>query len=76
MVTPIALFIACIEVHCGLKYQHWPMKDTSFLARQVVSGMLYPYNSDKINTKKSETLQKLMFTATGWPTDVPLVVLG
>jgi hypothetical protein len=42
----------------------------SFLTRVVVSGVLYPYNSYKTNAQKS------MFTATGGPTDMPLLVLG
>jgi len=29
--TLLALFIACTGVHCGLKYQHWPMKRTLFV---------------------------------------------
>jgi len=38
----------------GLKYQHWPMKQTFLLTRKVVSGILYPYNSDKTNAQKSD----------------------
>jgi len=26
--TLLASFTACTGVHCGLKYQHWPMKAT------------------------------------------------
>jgi len=26
--TKFALIITCPAVHCGLKYQHWPMKRT------------------------------------------------
>jgi hypothetical protein len=26
--TLLAWFIACSGFHCGLKYQHWPMKRT------------------------------------------------
>ena len=26
ILTLLALIIACTGVHCGLKYQHWPMK--------------------------------------------------
>jgi hypothetical protein len=50
----------------------------TFFAREVVSGVLYPYNSNKTNAQKLEisTKKKLMFTATGGPTDVPHVVLG
>ena len=28
VLTLLALSIACSGVHCGLKYQHWPMKRT------------------------------------------------
>jgi len=47
--TLLGLFITCSGVHCGLKYQHWPLNELSFLTRKVVSGILYPYNSDKTN---------------------------
>ena len=29
--TLLATFIDCFGVHCGLKYQHWPMKQKHFL---------------------------------------------
>jgi len=29
--TQLALIIADSGVHCGLKYQHWPMKQKLFL---------------------------------------------
>jgi len=29
--TLLGVFIACSGVHCGLKYQHWPMKQAHFL---------------------------------------------
>jgi len=29
--TQLALFIAGPVVHCGLKYQHWPLKRKLFL---------------------------------------------
>jgi len=42
----------------------------------VVSGILYPYNSEKKLMLKNQIYpQKTMFSATGVPTDVPLVVL-
>ena len=28
VLTLLALIITCTGVHCGLKYQHWPMKQT------------------------------------------------
>ena len=53
------------------------MKQTFLLTRKVVNGVLYPYNSDKTNAQKLEiSIKKLMFTAKGGPTGVPLVVLG
>jgi len=48
----------------------------TLLTRKVVSGLLYPYNSDKSNAQKLEISTKSMFTATLWPSDGPLVVLG
>jgi len=29
VLTLLALTVTCSGVHCGLKYQHWPMKQTS-----------------------------------------------
>ena len=52
--TLVALIIAHSRVNCGLKYQHWPISENSFVTRKVVSGILYPYNSEKINAQKSE----------------------
>ena len=54
VLTPLATIIACSEVHCGLKYQHWPMKQKLFLYQKHYQWLLYPYNSDKINAYKSE----------------------
>ena len=31
ILTLCALIIACCGVHCGLKYQHWPVKQKLFL---------------------------------------------
>jgi len=74
VLTLLGAIIACSGVHCGLKYQHWPMKQ--ILIRKVVSGVLYPYNSDKTIAQKSEISTNLTFTATEGPTDMSLVVLG
>jgi len=52
-VTLRALIIVHSGVHCGLKYQHWPMKRKLFLEK-AVSGVLCPYNSDKTNAQNSE----------------------
>jgi len=32
--TQLAFFIACPAVHCGLKYQHWPMNWTLVVAQK------------------------------------------
>ena len=48
----------------------------TFLTRKFVSGVPYPYNSDKSNAPKSEISTKSKFTATPGLTDAPLVVLG
>jgi hypothetical protein len=72
-----ALFIAGTGVYFGFKYQHWPMKRTFFVAREIVSAVLYPYNLNKTNAQKLEIFtNKSMFTSTGGPTDVPRMVLG
>jgi len=46
------------------------------LNRKVVSGVLYPCNSDKTNAQNWRYPQKSMFTATGGPTDMSLLVMG
>jgi len=47
------------------------------LTKKVVSGIIYPYNSDKTNVKKLEiSKKKSIFTATVGPTDMSLEVLG
>ena len=52
------------------------MNRTLVVPQKVVSGVLYPYNSDKTNAQKLEISTKSMFAATGVLTDMPLVVLG
>jgi hypothetical protein len=52
------------------------MKRTFFVAREIVSGILYPYNSNKLMLKFGDIHKKSMFTAIGGPTDMPRVVLG
>jgi hypothetical protein len=54
-----ALNIVCCGVNCGLKYQHSPMMLNSFLTGKFVSGILYPYNSDKTNAQKSDSSKKV-----------------
>jgi hypothetical protein len=54
VLTLLVLIIPCSGVQCGLKYQHWPMKRNLFLTRKVVSGILYPHNSNKSNPQKSK----------------------
>ena len=46
------------------------------MTRKFVGDVMYPYNSDKPNAKNQRYPQKTMFTATVWPTDVPVAVLG
>jgi hypothetical protein len=66
----------CSGVHCGLKYQQWPMIQKLFLDQKGCQWRTVPiYKSDKSNAQKSE-IQISMFTATGRPTDLPLIVLG
>ena len=76
VLTLRALIITCSGVHCGLKCQHWPMKRTLVDDQKGCPGVLYPYNSDETNAQKWRYPQKSMFTATVWPTDMPLVVLA
>jgi len=47
-----------------------------FLTRKFVSGIQYPFNSDKTNAQNQRYPQKLMFTATAGPTDMSLVMLS
>jgi len=58
------------NINTGLKNELY------LLTREVVSGILYPYNLDKLTLKNWRYPQKSMFTATGGPTDIPLVVVG
>jgi hypothetical protein len=60
----------CVEIST-LAYEA-----NTLLTRKFVSGVLYPYNSDKTNAQKWEKSKKSIFAATLEPTDVPLVVLG
>jgi hypothetical protein len=77
VLTMIALFIACTGVHCELKYQHWPVKQTFFVDQKGCQWHMYPHNSDKTIAQESEiSTKKLMFTATEGPTHMPLLVLG
>jgi len=46
------------------------------LTRKVFSAVLYLYTSDKSDAQNPRYPQKLMFKATGGPTDMPPVVLG
>jgi len=38
----IALFIAGTGVHCGLKYQHWPMKQSLVVDQKVCQWCTVP----------------------------------
>jgi hypothetical protein len=46
------------------------------LTRKVVSGVLYPCNSDKTNAQKSEIFTKIDVYSYSRPTDMHLVGLG
>jgi hypothetical protein len=48
----------------------------TLLTREVVSGVLYPYNSDKTNAQKLEIATKIDVYSYRRATDMPLVVLG
>jgi len=52
--TLLALIIVRSGVHCGLKYQHWPMKRKLFLDHKGWQWGMYQYNSDKNNAQKLE----------------------
>ena len=47
----------------------------TLLTEKIVSGVLYPYNSDKSNVQKSEISSISMFKATVGATNMPLAVL-
>jgi len=72
VLTLLALIIACLEFTEGWNINTGLWSKNSFMTRKVVSSTLYPYNSDK----NRRYPQISMFTATGGPTDLPLVVLG
>ena len=57
--TACLCFNASPAVHCGLKYQHCPMKRTLVTSWKVDSGIMYPYNSDKTNALKLEISRKI-----------------
>jgi hypothetical protein len=72
--TQLNLFIACTGVACGLKYQHWPLKQTPSFDHKFFS---VEYCTHRVQTNLVlKNPQKSMFTATGLATDMPLVVLG
>jgi hypothetical protein len=52
--TLCALIIACSEIHCGLKYQHWPMKRTLVVDQMCCQWRTVPTYSDKSNAQKLE----------------------
>jgi hypothetical protein len=55
----LALTLTCSGIHCGLKYQHWPMKQTLVVDQKGCQWHTVPYNSDKTNAQKSEISTKL-----------------
>jgi len=54
VLTWYALIMACNGVHCVLKYQHCPMKQTLAVDQKGCQWRTVPYNSDKTNAQKSE----------------------
>jgi len=71
------LIIARSGVLCGLKYQHWPMKQKLFRDQNGCQWRTVPHICQRnVMLKNRRYSQISMFTATGGPTNVPLVVLG
>jgi len=54
----LALTIACSGLHCGLKYQHWRMKQTLVDDQKGCQWHTVPHNSDKTNAQKLEISTK------------------
>jgi len=73
VLTLLALTITCSGVHCGLKYQHCPMKRTPVVDQKV--AYCTHIIQTKLMLKNRRQPQNSMFTATEGPTDMPLVVL-
>jgi len=75
--TQLTLFIAHPAVHCGLKYQKWPMNRTLVVVQKRLSVAYCTHIiQTKLTLKNRRYPQKSMFSVTGMPTCVPLVVLG
>ena len=54
VLTLLATIIASFGVHCGLKYQNWPMKQKLFLDQKGCQWRMYPHNTNKSNAQKLE----------------------
>jgi len=65
------------HLHCGLKYQHWPMKQTLTVDQNGYQWHTVLHTvQKKLMLKNRRYPQKSMFTATEGPIYLPLVVLG
>jgi len=42
VLTLLALTVTCYGVHCGLKYQHWPVKQTLVVDQEVCQWRTVP----------------------------------
>jgi len=60
--TQLALFIARPAVHCGLKYQHWPMIRTRCPERLSVAYCTHIIQTN-LMLKNRRYPEKLMFAA-------------
>ena len=64
--TPRALIIARSWVLCGLKYQHWPVKQTLSWPEWLSVAYWYIYISEKCNAQKSEILTNIDVYSYRW----------
>jgi len=76
VLTLLALIIACNGVHYELKYQYWHMKQILAVDQKGYHWRTVPIEFRQNLCSKIGFPQKSMFTATGGPTHMPLVVLG
>jgi hypothetical protein len=53
------LFTACTEVHCGLKYQHWPIKQTLIVDQKFFEWHTVSIYFSKTNAQKSDISTKI-----------------
>ena len=75
VLTLLSLNTACTGVHCGLKYQHWPMKQILAVDQEGFQWRTVPIKFRQNLCSKIGFPQSI-FSATGGPTHMPLIVLG